>query len=231
MNRCRELFAEFPVDLVAARKAVPGSYNVRVNPKGSAILLLMVQECENCVLDHVLPVWPMRMAHFWIEVEGPEEVGRILPGSTASLPTSYYYALPHQLENPLGAFVFQMVGVDIQHVAKITIGGEPGGNRKGKIVENPKSGCGCSLEDYTPLWKVPKVLTGRRWFFREYGQFIKRRSVGIVECVSSFLGEGEITLNATEDSAIAKLGLGNPLHGISNAVEMSCVTNIWVATI
>ncbi len=228
MKNCRELFAEFPVDLVAARKAVPSSYTVRVYPNEMALLLLMVQECESCVLDQLLVVRPMRMAHFWIELVGPEEVGSALPGSTASLPTSYYYALPHQLENPLGAFIFRMVGIDIQHVAQITMGGRPGKNRRGKILENRTSGSGCSLEDSIQMWESAQVLTGRRWFFREYGRLLPRRSVGLVVCRSSFLGEGGVTLEATQDSAVTQLGFGRTLHGISKAVEMSCEANIWV---
>ncbi len=228
MTNCRELFAEFPIDIIAARKAVPNFYSVRVYPNRMALLLLMVQECESCTLDHLLVVRPMRMAHFWIELIGPEEVGPAVPGSTASLPTSYYYALPHQLENPLGAFVFRMVGIDIQHVAQITIGGAPGKNRRGKILEHRTSGYGCSLEDSTQIWESPQVLTGRRWFFRDYGQVIRRRSVGRVVCRSSFLGEGSVTLEATAGSVVDRLGFGRTLHGVSKAVEMSCEANIWV---
>jgi hypothetical protein len=228
MTNCRELFAEFPVDMIAARDAVPNSYDVRVYPNGMALLLLMVQECQSCTLDQLLVIRPMRMAHFWIELVGPEEVGPAVPGSIASLPTSYYYAMPHQLENPLGAFIFRMVGIDIQHVAQITIGGDPGKNRRGNILESQSSGCRCSIEDCTHIWESPQVLTGRRWFFREYGGLIKRRSVGRVVCRSSFLGEGEVTLKATEDSIVAQLGFGRTLHGVSKAVEMSCEANIWV---
>jgi len=231
MTRCRELFAEFPIDLATARKAVPVHYDVRVYPNGQALLLLMVQECERCTLDHLIVVRPMRMAHFWIELNGPEEVGAAVPGTTASLPTSYYYALPHQLESPLGAFVFRAVGIDIQRVTRIRIGGDPGVERQGEILENQITGSGCKLEDRTPLWKSPQVLTGRRWFFREYGRFTRRRSVGRVVCRSSFLGEGEVTLTATLDSAVTRLGFGTTLHGVCKAVEMSCKANIWVALV
>jgi hypothetical protein len=228
MKHCRELFAEFPIDPESARRAVPASYVVRIHPNGMALLLLMIQECDSCVLDQLLLIRPMNMAHFWIELAGPEEVGPALPGTTASLPTSYYYVLPHQIDSPLASLALRSVGIDIQRVASISIGGEPGVLREGHILESRSSGCGCSLEEYTPLWSTPQLLTGRRWFFRDCGRNIQRRSVGLVECNSTFLGDGKVTLTANEGSILDRYGLGTILHGTSQAVEMSCEANIWV---
>ena len=109
MTRCRELFAEFPVSLTAAREVVPVSYDVPVYPNGMALLLLLVQECETCVLDHVLFIRPMRMAHFWIELDGPEEVGPAVPGTSIAT-RSYYYVMQHQMDNFLAVSAFHMVG-------------------------------------------------------------------------------------------------------------------------
>ncbi len=228
MTRCRELFVEFSVDATTVRKTVPKLYDLRVYPNGSALLLMLVQECESCVLDGVLPIRPMKMAHFWIELSGPEEVGPALAGTSASLPTSYWYAVPHQMESRPAALAFRAAGIDIQRVAHISIGGEPGARREGQIVECDTPGCGCSWEDCTPLWKAPQLLTGRRWFFRDYGRFLRRRSVGLVVCRSNFLGEGEVNLRASEGSVVDQLGLGRTLHGISKAVEITCDVNIRV---
>lgn len=228
MTRCRELFAEFPVDASAARKAVPAPYQVRMYPEGNALLLLLVQECERCVLDGALTIRPMKMAHFWIELAGPEELGPTVPGTSASLPTSYYYVMGHQMDSGLAALAFWTVGIDVQRVAQITIGGEPGEKRYSKILERRIGGCGCSIEDHTPSWIAPQLLTGRRWFFRDYGRLLRRRSAGLVVCRSTFLGEGEAILRASEDSIVDRLGFGRMLRGISKAVEISCDVSIRV---
>jgi hypothetical protein len=120
MQHCRELLVEFPVDPELARKIVPPPFSVRVYPAGHAILLLLVQECERCVLDKVLAIHPMRMAHLWIELVGPEEIGPALSGTSTSLPTSYWYAMPHQMESKLASLSFSAAGIDIQPVARVS---------------------------------------------------------------------------------------------------------------
>jgi hypothetical protein len=52
--------------------------------------------------------------------------------------------------------------------------------------------------------------------------------VGLVVCHAAFLGAGEITLRATPDSAIGKLGFGTTLRGSTNAVEITCDVRIQV---
>jgi hypothetical protein len=229
MTRCRELLAEFPVDPEAARKVVPPTYPVRIYPTMHANLLLLVQECERCVLDKVLTIRPMRMAHLWLELDGPEEIGPALPGTSASLPTSYWYAMPHQMESRLAALSFRAVGIDIRRVARISAGGAAGSDRHGEVLEDSRSRAGYDWEETTPLWPAPEILTGRRWFYREYGNSVPRRSVGIVACHAAFLGNGEITLHATGDSAIGGLGFGTALQGVTKAVEITCDVRIQVS--
>jgi hypothetical protein len=228
MVRCGELLAEFPVDPGAARKAVAPPYPVRVYPSGHANLLLLVQECERCLLDGLLSIRPMRMAHLWVELAGPEQTGRALSGTVASLPTSYWYGLPHQMESRLATLSFRAVGVDIQPVARIATGGAPGARREGQVLEHRASGAGYAWEETTALWQAPQLLTGRRWFYRDYGTFLRRRSVGLVVCRATFLGDGRITLRASEDSAIGHLGFGTTLHGTTHAVEITCGVRIHV---
>jgi hypothetical protein len=229
MTRCRELLAEFPVDPEAARKVVPPTYSVRVYPAMHAILLLLVQECERCMLDKVLTIRPMRMAHLWIELAGPDEIGPALPGTSASMPTSYWYAMPHQMESRLAALSFRSAGIDIQRVARISAGGAPGVRRHGEVLEHAESGAGYVWDEDTPLWPSPEILTGRRRFYRDYGRSIPRRSVGLVVCHAAFLGSGEISLSATGDSAAGALGFGTTLHGTTKAVEITCDVRIQVA--
>jgi hypothetical protein len=228
MSRCRELLAEFPVGPELARKIVPAPYSLRIYPDGNANLLLLVQECEKCVLDRVLSIRPMRMAHLWLELAGPEEIGTPLPGTTASLPTTYWYAMPHQMESRLATMGFRAVGIDIQPVARISAGGLPGARREGGVVEHGASRAGYDWVETSILWQTPQVLTGRRWFYRDFGASLPRRSVGIVVCEAAFLGDGNITLRATPNSAVGALGFGTLLQGATKAVEITCNVRIQV---
>lgn len=227
MIGCRELFAELPIDAALARRAVPSPYSVKLLPTGQAKLLFLIEECEKGVLDGVLPVRPLRMAQLWIELEGPEEIGPALSGTTSSLPTSYWYALPHQMESRVATTAFRVAGIDIQRVTRIDIGGAPGAPRRGEVVEDKSGDKRYGWEEAIRLWDAPNVVTGRRWFFRDYGSVLKRRSVGFAICRSAFIGEGEITVTASPSSAIGRLGIGS-LHGLCNAVEMNCRVQIRV---
>jgi hypothetical protein len=93
---CKEMFSRYNVDADLARQAVPTDFKLKTNQKGEALMLVMVQECQKMVLDHIINVGPVGMSHIWIELEGPEEYIDPLPGTTGSLPTRYWHILPHQ---------------------------------------------------------------------------------------------------------------------------------------
>jgi len=230
MIDCREVFAEFFVDLAVAMKNVPKDYEVRIHPNGKAMLLLMVQDCDTCVLNGIIRISPMRMSHIWIELNGPEEIGPALPGTTGSLPTRYYYALPHQIENALAQLALRMAGIDVQKVKRITLGGYPSGMRQGRVVEQEDPTTRYSWNDSSALWQMPNVVTGRRRFYRQYGRSLKRRSEGLVVCSSSFLGVGEIRLQVDIGSAVGRLGFGTTLKGLTNPVQVNaCSVRIRVS--
>ncbi|MFO1293968.1 MAG: hypothetical protein U1F07_12980 [Rubrivivax sp.] len=228
MINCRELFAELAFDPALAGSAVPQSYSIKLLPTGKAKLLFLIEECEKGVLDAVLPVRPLKMAQLWIELDGPEEVAPPLSGTTSSLPTSYWYALPHQMESMVAATAFRVAGIDIQRVARIDIGGAHGAPRQGAVIEDSSGGERYGWEEATRLWDKPNVVTGRRWFFREYGGMLRRRSVGFALCRSAFIGDGEISVTASPNSALGRLGIGS-LRGLSNSVVMNCKVQIRVA--
>jgi hypothetical protein len=221
MVGCKEMYAEFHVDPTVARQHVPAEYEVRIHQNGKAMLLLMVQDCDKCVLNSIVLISPMRMSHIWIELAGPEEVGPALPGTTASLPTRYYYALPHQIDNALAHRALWLAGIDVQKVKQVSLGGDPGGIRQGMVVEQEYPTKSFSWEESSILWPSPSLVTGRRWFYRHYGRFIKRRSEGLVVCSSSFLGEGEVQLQAGDGSRICSLGFGTTLSGVTNPVKIN----------
>ena len=229
MLGCKEMFAEFHLDPAIAGGNVPPDYDVRIHPNGMAMLLLMVQECERCVLNGVIPISPLRMSHIWIELAGPEEVGPALPGTTASLPTRYYYALPHQVDSVLARCGLWLAGIDVQMVKQVSLGGDPGGIRQGIVVERQDPKTRYWWQKTSALWPSPNVVTGRRRFYRQYGRIIKRRSEGLVVCSSSFLGQGEVQLEADVGSAIGALAFGTILHGATNPVEINhCNVSIRV---
>ena len=228
MVGCRELFAEFYLDPTVARQSVAPGYDVRIHPNGQAMLLLLVQDCDTCVLNGLVRIRPMKMSHVWIELAGPEEIGPALSGTTAALPTSYWYAMPHQMDSALASVAFRLVGVDVQRVERVSLGGKPGGIRHGMVIEREEPTTAYRWEETSTLWPSPKLLTGRRWFYREYGRLIKRRSEGLVICRSSFMGEGEIRLEADRGSAIESLGAGRTLHGATRSVEIDCDVRIRV---
>ena len=227
MNRCRELFAEFPVDAAAARQIVPAGYTPRIHAQGTATLLVMVQDCEEGILDGLIHIRPMRMSQIWLEVEGPAEIGPPLDGTAESLPTAYYYILPHQVESGLAHAALALAGIDSQPVKEITLGERQGNRRMGRVVEEPPNPAYQWVETGEP-WTAPRIVTGRRKFYRQYGTWVKRSSEGSVACRSAFLGEGSVVFTASQDSAIGLLMFGTRLEGTSNPVEMNCRAEITV---
>ncbi len=227
MSTCKEMFAEFPVDAAAAKKSVPAGFTVGLNNNGMAMMLLMVQDCEEGLLDGLLRIRPMRMSHIWIEIEGPGEIAPPLPGTTESLPTAYYYILPHQFESGLACFGLTLAGIDSQLVREITLGERSGDQRPGQVVEKYSS-IGYKWTEASKIWTIPRIVTGKRKFYREYGWLIKSISEGTVTCNSTFIGEGNVVLSMSPDSAIGRMQFGTALEGIAHAVEMSCHTEIKV---
>ena len=221
MVNCKETLAEFYVDPVIAKKNVPTGHDIKVYPNGKAVLLLLEQDCERCILKQILPVHPMRMSHLWIELDGPAEIGPPLYGTAESLPTSYWYSLPHQMDSTLAHLAFSLAGIDTQHVSSIIYSGREGGRQKGVVVEN-SNGVKYGWTEESQIWPAPKLVTGRRWFFREYGENMGTRSRGLVTCRAAFLGEGKIELKADADSSIGVLGFGTELQGNSNVVDINC---------
>ena len=161
MTNCREMFAEFHVDAVVAKQNVPPGYTVRIDKDGMATMLLMVQDCEKGLLDGLLRIRPMRMSHIWIEIDGPEETGPPLPGTTESLPTAYYYILPHQFESGLAHIALTLAGIDSHLVKEITFGERSGDQRPGRVIEKAPSVM-YGWTESSQLSTMPNIVTGKR---------------------------------------------------------------------
>jgi len=212
---CEETFSQYHVDPDVARQNVPSKWQVKIDGDGKALLLVMVQECDKMVLDNLIDVGPVGMSHIWIEVEGPPEVVAPLPETMRSLPTWYWYILPHQLDNRLARVLFGLVGVDAQLVSKVSLGGDPGGTRSGEVIETDSPEAKYSWTESSQLYAAPDIVTGSHRFYRQYGV---RESAAHATCFTHFLGDAQVSLSATTDSMVGKLGFGTSLTGFSNPV-------------
>jgi len=210
-----EMFSRYYVDPDIAQQNVPSKWKVKIHDNGKALLLVMVQNCKKMVLDYILNVGSVGMSHIWIEVEGPPEVVTPLPGTTRSLPTRYWHILPHQLDGLSVRMLFGLVGVSSQLVKKVSVGGDPEDTRVGEVIEGGLPVAKYSWTETCKLYPAPDIVTGSQRFYRKYGV---RESAACAKCESHFLGDSKVSLTATPDSAIGKLGFGTSLTGVSNPV-------------
>jgi len=211
----KEMFSRYYVAPDIAQQNVPSNWKVKIHENGKALLLVMVQNCEKMVLDHVFNVGSVGMCHIWIELEGPSELVTPLPGTTRSLPTWYWYIMPHQLDGYLVRMLFGFAGVAAQLVKKVSLGGAPGGTRSGEVIERYSPEAKYNWTEKSQLYPTPDIVTGSHRFYRKYGV---RVSVAHATCFTHFLGDGQVSLEAPTDSVIGKLGFGTSLTGFSNPV-------------
>lgn len=210
-----EMFSRFAVDRGVAQRNVPSKWKVKIQQNGEALLLVMVQECRKMVLDHVLDVGPVAMSHIWIELEGPEEFVPPLSGTTRSLPTRYWYILPHQLDSRVVRALFGLVGVSAQSVRRVSLGGGAGTTRHGEVLEGPSADASYRWMEVSTLYPEPDIVTGSQCFFRKAGI---RESMARARCESHFLGDGQVSLSVGPGSVLRSLGFGSSLKGVSNPV-------------
>ena len=211
----KEMFSRYYVDPDTAQQNVPSKWKVKIHDNGKALLLVMVQNCKKMVLDYLLNVGSVGMSNIWIELEGPHEVVDPLPGTTRSLPTRYWYILPHQLDSLSVRTLFGLVGVSSQLVRKVLVGGDPVGARSGEVIEGDSPDARYSWTETCQLYPKPDIVTGSQRFYRKYGV---RESAAHARCESHFLGDSQVSLSAAPDSVVAKLGFGTSLVGFSNPV-------------
>ena len=189
-----EMFSRYYVDPDVARQNVPSKWKVKSHDNGKALLLVMVQNCKKMVLDYVFNVGSVGMSHIWIELNGVPEVVTPLPGTTRSLPTRYWYILPHQLDGLSVRILFGLVGVSSQLVKKVSVGGEAAGTRKGEVIEGDSPIAKYSWIETCKLYPAADIVTGSQRFYRKYGV---RESAAHGKCESHFLGESEVSLNVS----------------------------------
>ena len=77
-------------------------------------------------------------------------------------------SLPHQIDKPLAFLAFRLAGIDVQIVKRIEVSGSAGSHHGVRVIEREKPCEGYSWEAEGILWDKSKILTGRRWFYRNY---------------------------------------------------------------
>jgi hypothetical protein len=209
-----EMFSRYYVDPDIAQHNIPTKWKVKIHDNGKAVLLVMVQSCKKMVLDY-FSIGQVVMSHIWIEIEGPYELLPPLPGTTKTLPTWYWYILPHQVNKASARTFFGLAGVSSQLVKKISLSGEADGTRYGEVIEKDSPEEKYTWIEKIQLYAKPEIVTGSHRFFKKYGI---RESTAHTKCFTHFLGESQVTLNASPASTIAKLGFGTTLNGFSNPV-------------
>jgi len=211
----KEMFSRYYVDPDIAQQNVPSKWKVKIHDNGKALLLVMVQNCKKMVLDYIFNMGSVGMSHIWIELEGPYEVVTPLTGTLRSLPTWYWYILPHQLDSYLAHMLFGLAGVDSQLVKKVSLGGDPGGIRSGEVIEGHSPEAKYYWTETSQLYPASDIVTGSHRFYRKYGV---RESAAHAKCFTHFLGDGQVNLSATTDSVVGKLGFGTSFTGFLNPV-------------
>jgi len=211
----KEMFSRYYVDPYIAQQNVPSQWTVKIHDNGKALLLVMVQECKKMVLDYLINIGSVGMSHIWIELDGPHELVAPLPETTRSLPTWYWYILPHELDGYMIRTLFGLAGVDARLVKKISLGGNPGITRSGEVVGGSSLETKYNWTETSQLYSKPDIVTGSHRFYRHYG---RRKSVAHAKCLTHFLGDGQVRLYATKNSMIGKLGFGTSFTGFSNPV-------------
>lgn len=223
---CTEMFSRYDVDAEVAQQNVPSKWEVKVNSEGEATLLVMVQKCEKMVLDNLINVGAVGMSHNWIELEGPEEFVTPLAGTTRSLPTRYWYIMPHQLDNRIARALFGLVNVDAQYVEKISFEDDQIDTRLGEVKETSSAESNYNWKETYQLFPEADIVTGSQRFFRQYGG---RESEAFAKCESHFLGDSQVILENSASSTVGSLGFGKKLEGYSNPVFVThCHVNYQV---
>lgn len=215
MYDVREMFSRYYVDPDIARNHVPAKWKVKIHENGKALLLVMVQDCRRMVLARLFHIGSVRLAHAWIELAGPEEVLPALPGTSRTLPTWYWYIVPHQMDRRLAVGLFKAVGVPAQHVGQITLGGDPGGTRSGAVVERHVPDMGYQWTETSVLYPAPDIITGSHRFYWQQGI---RETEAHARCFTHFLGDARVELHADPESAVGRLDFGLDLTGFSSPV-------------
>jgi hypothetical protein len=231
---CRESAQFLAVDSGRARGYVPRGYTVfvidrdaadvsRALPDGSAILIIIYQECSAASWDG-MQLAPLKMVHHWIRLDGPHEILPV-PGTSRTVPTYYWY----MLDDPTTSIVLRQrlreVGITSSKIESIELGFDINGVRTGGVVEKNTPGSKDDIsysfvENNRPSERLP-VGVNHRLFHETCDD--NGRCTLMKALDSGFIipfGSGSpVTVTAHPDSSVARLWGTTELSGIATQFE------------
>ena len=231
---CRESAQFLAVDPEKAQGYVPPRYTVFVSdrdaadvsralPDGSAILIIIYQECSAASWDGI-QLAPVKMVHHWVRIDGPLEILPV-PGTSRTVPTYYWYMLDDPTTSTDLRRRLREAGVTSSKIESIELGFDSNGVRTGRVVEkntpDAKSDIGYSfVENNRPSEQVP-IGVNHRLFHEtcdDHGRCTLMKALD-----SGFIipfGSGSpVMVSAHPDSSVARLWGTTQLRGIASQFE------------
>jgi hypothetical protein len=231
---CRESAQFLAVDLARAQGYLPVGYTVFVSdreaadvsralPDGSAILIVIYQECSAASWDGI-ELAPVKMVHHWIRIDGPHEILPV-PGTSHTVPTYYWYMLDDPTTNLDLRRKLREAGITSSKIESIELGFDTDGVRTGGVVEayTPRAKNEISysfVENNRPSEQLPIGVNHR--LFHETCDDSGRCTL-MKALDSGFIipfGSGSpVTVTAHPDSSLASLWGTTMLSGIATQFE------------
>jgi hypothetical protein len=231
---CRESAQFLAVDPAKARGYLPLGYTVfvsdqdaadvsRVLPDGSAVLIIIYQECAAASWDGI-QLAPLKMVHHWVRIDGPLEILPV-PGTSRTVPTYYWYMLDDPTTSIDLRRRLREAGVSSSKIESIELGFDINGVRAGGVVEKDipgaKDDIGYSFVEHNrPSEQLPVGVNHR--LFRETCDDSGRCTL-MKALDSGFIipfGSGSlVSVTAHPDSSVARLWGTTELSGIATQFE------------
>ena len=231
---CRESAQFLAVDPARAQGYLPVGYTVFVSdqdaadvcralPDGSAVLIIIYQECSGASWDG-RQLAPLKMVHHWVRIDGPNEILPV-PGTSRTAPTYYWYMLDDPTTSLDLRRRLREAGVTSSKIDSIELGFDISGVRTGGVVEKITQGVKDDIsysfvENNRPSEQRPLGVNHR--LFHETCDD-KGRCTLMKALDSGFIipfGSGSpVTVTAHPDSSVARLWGTTKLSGIATQFE------------
>ena len=231
---CRESAQFLAVDPARARGHVPLGYTVFVSdqdaadvsralPNGSAILIIIYQECSAASWDG-MQLAPLKMVHHWVRLDGPHEILPV-PGTSRTVPTYYWYMIDDPTTSIGLRRRLREAGVTSSKIESIELGFDIDGVRTGGVVEKNTPGAKddirYSFVENNRVSEQLRVGVNHRLFHEtcdDNGQCTLMKALD-----SGFIipfGSGSpVTVTAHPDSSVARLWGTTELRGVATQFE------------
>ncbi len=231
---CRESAQFLAVDPARARGHVPVGYSVFVSdrdaadvsralPDGSAVLIIIYQECSAASWDG-MQLAPLKMVHHWVRIDGPLEILPV-PGTSRTVPTYYWYMLDDPTTSIDLRRRLREAGITSSKIESIELGFDVNGVRTGGVVEKSAPGAKNDInysfvENNRSSGQLPIGVNHRLFHEKcdDSGRCILMKALD-----SGFIipfGSGSpVTVTAHPDSSVARLWGTTKLSGIASQFE------------